>query len=1331
MARRKQPQRKPRVAPRRAAAPAAVAPNYQYWREHGGEWPEEYEQRKKRNVAYHIQELMLSDYFAQSAPARVLEYGCGPGRHLRYLNDLPGVEVHGYDQSAAMAEGVLRWASQEWFAERIVVGEPTGRLPYPDRAFDVVFTAEVLVHTRPEDLEGVLAELVRVASWQVLHLETSHDHELHQVAHEGCWKHDLVAAYARLGRDCELLPRGYAMHTPQRVVLNRKRRLYTWPTGPIALLSRMESEIGRGWRETVEQCERERKRAESAESRQQNLGDRVSELIRQLDEAKQRARQAEVKSESHLGRLQTASEALERQSDAARERAAADAAARQKEEDRARQAEARCEAYLGRIQSLSETLQTQIAASQERAAKDAETRRRLEERASALERQVAASQDRLGKDAEARQRFEERAAAAAEARKTLEERVNALRLEQQAAAQKAASAEPRLVALQEQLEKERARAREAEARGEAYLGRLESTKEALQAQIVASQERVAKDAEARRGLEDRAAALERRVAKDADVHQQLRERVAALELERKSTAQKASDAAERVRALEQQIERERGRSRDAEARCELYLGRIQEAKEALDRQAAASREGVARDAEQRQRLEERATTLGQQHVQATRRAEAAEERLGALQDRFEQERQRSRDAEARCELYLARIGETRESLERQTTAAKALSSELGAARHDHEQSRLRLEQRNAELEREYATALEEAERRLEEEGKRFAELEARLSGAREDLERVARERSAQRREDEAKRRRLADQVKALEARHERFLASLRAGLLGTTAAAAADPQQDERVLLDRAGEARFELGYIKQRLSYRILRRLRRTLPYRLLRWLPRRNRDVVTVRALGTKHPAASDCEVWLLAARSEPGGPAVPWDFMARRGVWHRRPDPNGPYGEVLMAKRGRLRFPLHGQAPVLSFLKHPWSGRVEVRWAGRREVLDLYSPHTESLEVHPAQRPMEVPARTAEPVSQAAPASTRAESASPAPLSPRRSREPFTPEDRRWLESMHREGAQVLALHVPRWLGVTSSTRILFDHCLGFPRSAAHEPYHVGPKEIRTNVELILASGVRHVVASGGDEIHFKVLRELKRRDPGIRCDLLWHASYVQMTEDYQWALLRLWVEAARDGIVDTVGTVKQGMEQFFERAGIRSRFVMNYVPEIPRGPSVPREGGPHIGIWISGNSYRKLPYAMLAAVKLIPGAVLHGSNFVKRVREAIELFEIPVYRPSQTPLPQAEMLEAIRETHATLYVTFSECSPMLPLESLSVGTPCLVGPTSHLFEDDDTLRSRLVVPAPDRADVIAEWTLRAIQERDAIVRAYMRWAPAYNERARKSLEEFLRG
>jgi len=85
--------------------------------------------------------------------------------------------------------------------------------------------------------------------------------------------------------------------------------------------------------------------------------------------------------------------------------------------------------------------------------------------------------------------------------------------------------------------------------------------------------------------------------------------------------------------------------------------------------------------------------------------------------------------------------------------------------------------------------------------------------------------------------------------------------------------------------------------------------------------------------------------------------------------------------------------------------------------------------------------------------------------------------------------------------------------------------------------------------------------------------------------------------------------------------------------------------------------------------------------------------------------------------------------SECAPMLPLESLSVGTPCLFGPNSHFFEDHDFLRQMLIVPQPDSAFIIAKYIQQALEKRDEIIQAYIDYAPAYNQRAEKSVREFL--
>ncbi len=177
-----------------------IAANYLWWQKNGAFWVERYPTNKRQTPKYHISEFILCEYVAQHAPARVLEFGCGTGRHLRYLRDIPGVEVFGIDQSPTMVEGIRRWADPEWLGSHVAVGAPLGPLPYEDGSFDLVFTASVLVHVRPEDLPGILRELARVSRGHVLHVENRIGwREPYTPDHDGCWTHDLPAAYAALG----------------------------------------------------------------------------------------------------------------------------------------------------------------------------------------------------------------------------------------------------------------------------------------------------------------------------------------------------------------------------------------------------------------------------------------------------------------------------------------------------------------------------------------------------------------------------------------------------------------------------------------------------------------------------------------------------------------------------------------------------------------------------------------------------------------------------------------------------------------------------------------------------------------------------------------------------------------------------------------------------------------------------------------------------------------------------------------------------------------------------------------------------------------------------
>ena len=195
--------------------------SYAWWREHGAEWPAEIAARRKTQILYTLQECFLQSYLGALAPAKVLEFGCGFGRHLRYLNDVPGLDCYGCDQSGTMLRGVQQWASREWISERITQIEALQPLPYADKAFDVVFTTSVLIHVAPAHILGVLRELIRVARYQVIHVENNRVErtKVSSPEHDGCWMHPLVELYGETGASAEVLEKGVLKQDIYRVKL--------------------------------------------------------------------------------------------------------------------------------------------------------------------------------------------------------------------------------------------------------------------------------------------------------------------------------------------------------------------------------------------------------------------------------------------------------------------------------------------------------------------------------------------------------------------------------------------------------------------------------------------------------------------------------------------------------------------------------------------------------------------------------------------------------------------------------------------------------------------------------------------------------------------------------------------------------------------------------------------------------------------------------------------------------------------------------------------------------------------------------------------------------
>jgi hypothetical protein len=321
------------------------------------------------------------------------------------------------------------------------------------------------------------------------------------------------------------------------------------------------------------------------------------------------------------------------------------------------------------------------------------------------------------------------------------------------------------------------------------------------------------------------------------------------------------------------------------------------------------------------------------------------------------------------------------------------------------------------------------------------------------------------------------------------------------------------------------------------------------------------------------------------------------------------------------------------------------------------------------------------------------------------------------------LRRESHRIVAFSPPDFLGVTQSTRSLFENW--YPLSAADVATSARRRAL---ADALAASAAHTVVLSGFDRGYAELVRELERRAPKARVLALWHGNVLQNVEDRCWQHLGEILDLAAEGLIARVGFFKEGMAELLGTGGIDATFVTNRVVEIPKqASSISGDGVTHIGFYCAGENWRKNPFAMLSGASLVDNAVVSGV-LNRRARQWCERIGVRLGVVSETALPHDELMACLPKMHCNLYVTMSECSPVLPLESLSVGVPCLVSATSHLFRESEFLVESLVVPRVDDVWEIARHIRRAIECRDAIVREYAIWAVGYNRRAEELLARF---
>ena len=306
------------------------------------------------------------------------------------------------------------------------------------------------------------------------------------------------------------------------------------------------------------------------------------------------------------------------------------------------------------------------------------------------------------------------------------------------------------------------------------------------------------------------------------------------------------------------------------------------------------------------------------------------------------------------------------------------------------------------------------------------------------------------------------------------------------------------------------------------------------------------------------------------------------------------------------------------------------------------------------------------------------------------------------------------EILLMAYPGWSGIFSAAQ-------------AQGPVLGTPLDFSIRIQQSLVNlikktpSLRIVVIHGIPPGSISFARKLRLQIPSIRIFFVYHGTTSQPFHAEESGLIVDMIQAEKDGVINSIGVVKVGLESSMRMIGGTSVVTLPNFPlaslVLPSSKYSSRDGRIHIGVFVAlKDQYHKNTITQLLAACLVKGAIVHVTivpNIVY-LKNNCEIVETGVFHHSRFLFEMSRM-------DIIMYVTLTEAYPMMLLESSSLGIPVIVSRTHHVFDVDPVLSSMLVVSENDNPDEISKKISVAIANIDDLRKCLLNLVICLHKRA----------
>ncbi len=124
------------------------------------DWDDVFAKKGKYFTNIHPDMERLAKLFSEKGVQRILDLGCGTGRHLLFLLK-KGFEVYGLDGSPNGLKIAKNWLAEENLSSELTCQKIEHEFPYKDGFFDAVISIQVIHHNLLKDIIFTVDEIKR------------------------------------------------------------------------------------------------------------------------------------------------------------------------------------------------------------------------------------------------------------------------------------------------------------------------------------------------------------------------------------------------------------------------------------------------------------------------------------------------------------------------------------------------------------------------------------------------------------------------------------------------------------------------------------------------------------------------------------------------------------------------------------------------------------------------------------------------------------------------------------------------------------------------------------------------------------------------------------------------------------------------------------------------------------------------------------------------------------------------------------------------------------------------------------------------------------------